>query len=405
MFVSFNPTIARGGDFSGTVEAGFDSFTEQYTIVEEDTLDQLNEFQSRLSLRYLMGGLLKTHFLAEGRSMVGGQSVEYMGRLAFLYRGQQNRIFAEGFATSREYHEGTEYSFPNDFLRYNARVYFQRQINSALSLRLADRIEYIDFDQRTEFDYDYYLNRLILSANLDTGIASSHQAAIGYSHKEIPDSTEIEYDSLTGAVEFRLVTGLHRQVFVSVTGERRVYNNEPTRSPFWSMLVLANIHPITFSNFAAGVDLAGEAYNYDHNTTAYFDYVETRAFAFASYFRGFNLTVRLGPVAGFLLSGESQQDEYYELGGRVAIDYFSTDRIWLSASYEPGHRNYLFTAESELEQIFSDFTYHSVSLITTIQILPQTNFNLFVDYEPQDHAIRSDDSMSALFSANISYHF
>ena len=399
------PSNVAAGKLSGAVEAGFDSFNEQYTIVERDTLSQLNEFSTRLHLRYLSGSMFGNHVMLEGRGMFGGQSFENMARAAFMYRGTKNRVFADASVTGREYREDTQYSFPNDFIRYNARAYYQRNLTSALSVRLTNRFEAVNFDQRTEFDYDYYLDRVVLSTSLDQGLTTGYQLLLGYTRKEIPDSTAIAYDAGTLAFEYRRTVGLHKQLFISAQSERREYEDPLTRSPYWSALVLANLQPFVLGNFGAGVDFAGETYRYDQNTTAYFDFTETKTYAFLSYFRGLTWTVRLGPEVGFLMSNASPQDEYYDFAARLTIDYMSGDRMWLSASYAPGYRDYLFTASTPEEQIFSDFTYHAVSLMMTARILPQTNLNLFVDYKPEDHEVRGDDAMSALFAVNVAYSF
>ncbi len=164
---------AMAGKVSGSITTGFDSFTEKYTIVEEDTLDRLTEFRTRLRLGYTHGSFLKNYLQLQGESLVGEESLESTGRVYFIRRSDAARFAIDTDLTYRTFRDSSDYSFPNDFLRYNLRTYFQRTIAPGLSLRLTDRLEVLDFDQRTEFDYDYVRNSITLSGDLDRDLTTT----------------------------------------------------------------------------------------------------------------------------------------------------------------------------------------------------------------------------------------
>lgn len=396
---------AGAGKISGTIATGFDSFTEKYTIVEEDTLDRLTEFRTRLRLGYAQGAFPQNYFQLQGESLIGEESLETTGRINFVRRVGAYRLLADNDLVYRTYRDSSEYSFPNDFLRYNLRVYVQRDIAPGLSLRLTDRLEALDFDQRTEFDYDYLRNSVTLSADFDRDFTTTYHGALTFTNKSIPDSTEISYHAYSAAAEYRLTMDLNRYLYVAVGAERRLYENEAVKSPFWAIVSTATIHPVTRGKFGLGLENTLENYVYDRETGAFFDYVENRTALVASYFRSLDLTLGLGPTFAFFVSDSSEENEYTEYGARLAANYNAGTRAWLSASYEPGHRNYRVDGATSSETIFSDYTYHRLSLFATVKVWRGTSVNLFVNHVPENHKIEDDDATTTLFSLDVSYSF
>ncbi len=395
---------AMAGKVSGSITTGFDSFTEKYTIVEEDTLDRLTEFRTRLRLGYTHGSFLKNYLQLQGESLVGEESLESTGRVYFIRRSDAARFAIDTDLTYRTFRDSSEYSFPNDFLRYNLRTYFQRTIAPGLSLRLTDRLEVLDFDQRTEFDYDYVRNSITLSGDLDRDLTTTYHAAVAFTNKSIPDSTEISYHAWSAAGEYRATMDINRHVYFNLNGERRLYEDKATKSHFWAVLAGATVHPFTRGDFGFGIENTLESYFYDRETDAFFDYVENRTSIIASYFKSFDLTFGLGPTFAFLYSDFSHEDEYTEVGARLRVNYNAGTRIWLSASYEPGHRNYSVDGTGS-EVIFSDFTYHRIIVFASARIWRNLNTNLFLNHEPEDHKIEGDDATATLFSLDLSYSF
>ena len=82
----FTAGDAGAGKISGTIATGFDSFTEKYTIVEEDTQDRLTEFRTRLRLGYSEGTFPQNYFQLQGESLIGEESLETAGRINFVSR-------------------------------------------------------------------------------------------------------------------------------------------------------------------------------------------------------------------------------------------------------------------------------------------------------------------------------
>jgi hypothetical protein len=270
---------------------------------------------------------------------------------------------------------------------------------------LVDRLEVIDFDQRTEFDYDHVRNGVEVELNYDRGFTSGYRATFGYIGKIIPDSTEISYDAFAAGLEYRHTSGLHRQIFVAIDGERRVYQDATTRSPFWSVYSNASIQPLALRRLGVTFDNEFESYTYDRSTAVFFNYIENRSSLRITYFNSTLLTVGVGPTYGFLRSGVSRVDEYREIGAKLSVDYNSGQRLWLSASYEPGKRDYRVDPVSDTDLFFSDFVYHRLLLFATFRLLRNASINVFANLEPEDHKVEADDTKMTILSADITYGF
>jgi hypothetical protein len=104
----------------------------------------------------------------------------------------------------------------------------------------------MDFEKITEFDYDYWLNSLSISGDIEPSLTSHLHAAIGYKLKAIPDTTEIGYRAIGALIDFRNYLGMYRQIGLSLTTERRLYNHKPARSPFWELSADMTLAPLAW---------------------------------------------------------------------------------------------------------------------------------------------------------------
>jgi len=399
------PADAVSGRMTGSVALGFDSYSENYSVAQIPTISRLNELRTRLNLGYMQGTFLTDYYLIEGRSLIGQESFDTIGRASLVRRFGATRLLFDNTATFRSYNDATAYTFANDFFRYDLRASLTRRIASGLSVALMDRLEIVDFDQRTEFDYDYVRNGVEVALNYDRGFTSGYRATFGYIGKVIPDSTAISYDAFAAGLDYRHTSGLHRQILLTVDGERRVYKDALTRSPFWSVYSNATIQPFALGRFGVRLDNELESYTYDRSTSVFFNYIENRTSLRITYFSSTLFTIGAGPTYGFLRSSASLVDEYREIGARLSVDYSSGQRLWLSASYEPGKRDYRFDSILDTDLVFSDFVYHRVLVFATLRLTRHASFNVFANLEPEDHKVEEDDTTMTILSADITYGF
>ena len=225
---------------------------------------------------------------------------------------------------------------------------------------------------------------------------------------KLPDSTEIQYESWTPYLEIRSSPELRRQLYFQGAVERRLYDNNFTRSPFWAWLAIFNAEWLISRPVGVILEDNFERYEYDINTDAYFDYVENRVIGLLTYYASWYARFGIGPSWGILKSDRSPDDEYHEYGVVVRGEYNRGAKLWASCEYEPGRRTYPAfdpNATFDLESVFSDYTYHRLSVFFNWRIWSGVGLNLFLDYQPEDHEREGDDATATLFSISVSYVF
>jgi hypothetical protein len=407
------PGVAAGQSgirLIGSISAGFDSFQEKYSIVDHDTLDSVTEFRTQASLGLLTGTFLRDFLLLEGRAQYGDDTYETAGRLKFtkrLFTGV-SRIGLEGVVSRRAFGPNSSYQFPNDYDRVFVRGYFKQSLGRALAIRVTDRLEYQDFERRTEFDYDYRRNRTSVAGEFDWNLTTFFDMQVSYVTMDIPDSTEIEYESFIPSLEFRYFAGLYQRLNVSAALERRDYVAGSPRSSFWSILGSLTAEWLYTAKTSLLLESDLEWYDYDFKDPVYFDYVENRTALLIKFNHSYALSVGVGPTVGVLASDISDQDEYKEFGAKLAAEYNRGATVWVSFAYEPGKRTYESFRANALDQelsLFSDYSYHRLSMFANVRVWRGLTFGAFVDYQPEDHKREGDDATATLISISLNYVF
>jgi hypothetical protein len=417
-WAALSPVAARaqGTDgkrfrLTGSFSAGFDSFQEKYSIVDHDTLDMVNELRASAARGALAGTFLRDFIFLEGRARYGEDSYETGGSLKVtkLLFSSVSRIGFEADFMKRYYGPFTTYQFPNNYTRLFLRGHFRHLVTRSFALRLTDRVERQNFQQRTEFDYDYLRNRISLAGELEWGFATFLDLRLDHVTMSIPDSSEIEYESLVPAIELRHFSGLHKRVILLTAVERRDYTVGSPRSSFWAALgsfmgewEVDDTKSLLFENIF-------EWYKYDEKNAIYFDYVENRTALLFKLNPTMELSFGAGPTYGFLDSDVSDQDEYSEYGVKTVFEYNRGARAWITLAYETGKRHYkafsMATGQLEDLSLFSDYSYHRLSLFTNFRLVGGFTFNGFVDFEPEDHEREGDDATATLISLSVNYFF
>lgn len=400
-------TPAAGGRWLGSVEAGYDSFTERYSVADDDTLSSVDEFRSRVRLAYAIGLLGRDYTLLETRAMWGESSWDAAARAMLTRRfGSAARHVAtfDAELARRGFREGSTYEFPNDYTRAAARAGLRARLSPALTLRLEDRAELVDYDQRTEFDYDYVKNNASAALDVSRDPTRGVIAGLRVTTFTVPDSTEIEYLAWIPFAEYRTFEDMHDRALVGLSVERRDYPEDGTRSSFWAVVASAALEFPLHRHWSIEMIDDLEDYAYDEDTGAYHDYVENTAVVLVNV-HSETTEFGIGPALGWLNSDTSPDDVYRELGVRVAFEWLGESGWWVSASYEPGLRDYAAYKDGETiantNVIFSDYIYHRVGLFVNARVWRSLWFNAFLDYQPEDHERQDDDATATIASAAL----
>jgi hypothetical protein len=414
LFVLAHPAPAASGDgrWIGAAELGYDAYTERYSISDEDTLSSIDEVRARLRLGYASGSLGRNYTLLEARQYLGESSWESAARALVTRRfGRDAALVAnlDAELARRGFREGSTYAFPNDYTRAYARAGLRARAGALVTVRVDDRIEHLDYEQRTEFDYDYTRNVAAVMLDVARDPFRSLSAGARYTTMVIPDSAEIEYHAAGPVLELRAFGEPHERLYLTVAADRRVYPDDGTRSSFWSILGSALFEQPVHPHW--GVEIAAEVedYDYDLATGAYDDYLETRSWLAVNWFDG-GFKAGAGPAFGWLSSRDVPQDEYRELGVRFALEQIGSSGLYLSASYEPGTRDYeAYSNDSgaidNADVIFSDYGYHRVSVFANARLYRALWLNVFFDWQPEDHDRDGDDATATVGSISLVYSF
>jgi hypothetical protein len=269
-------------------------------------------------------------------------------------------------------------------------------------------LEHLDYQERTEFDYDYSRNKLSLSGEFEWNYTTFLDLRASHVAMAVPDSAAIEYQSLIPSVELRHFSGLHKRFVILTAIERRQYVIGSPRSSYWATLG-------SFTGEWAVNDVTSllleddfERYDYDVKDQIYFDYFENRTALIFKLNPILQLSFGAGPTYGFLDSDVSDQDVYTEFGAKFILEYNRSGAAWVSFAYEPGRREYktyFQTTQSDQFSLFSNYTYHRVSLFTNFRVVDGLSFSGFLDYQPEDHERESDDATATLLSVSLIYMF
>jgi hypothetical protein len=404
------PAESGGARLTGSVSVGFDSFQEKYSIVDRDTLDSVNEFWTRATLGLLTGTFLRDYLLLEGRVQYGDDTYESGGRIKFTKRflSRGPRVGFEGYFDRKLFGKNSSYHYPNDYDRAFLFGYVKQSLGSSFAVRITDRLEIQDFKSRTEFDYDYKRNKLSIAGEFDWQLTTFLDMAVTHVVMDVPDSTEIEYQSFIQSVDFRHFAGLYDRLNVLAALERREYVSGSPRSSFWAVLgSMAGEHSVA-QRLSLLLESELEWYQYDFKNPVYFDYVENRTALLLNVNYSYGFRFGAGPAFGFLASDVSDADEYSEWGAKFALEYNRGTRAWFSFAYEPGNRTYKAFGDDRLDQefsLFSDYTYHRISLFGNFRILKYLSFSGFIDYQPEDHKKEGDDATATLISFSLNSMF
>lgn len=397
-----------GGRVTGSLGAGFDSFQEKYSIVDKDTLDNITEFRTRLTLGYVAGTFLKDFFHVEGRTVLGNDSYETTGGFKLAKRLRADRYFGigiDGEIIRRAFRKNSSYEYANNYTRYYFRAYLKKALGDVVSLRLSERFENQDFDERTEFDYDYQRNSVSLTGEFDWGISTCLDAGLTFTAKSVPDSTGIGYASLTPTVEFRHDGGTGRRFLLFSTFEHRGYRDENIRSSYRALFAVSSIRWPISGPCAVSLTNDVEYYDYKENSDVYFDYVENKSALLFNYDRAWSMRFGIGPAYGFFTSDFSREDEYNEYGVKCTLEYNRGTRAWISMDYENGKRSYSAYPGARMESIFSDYAYNRVSFFSNLKLWNGLSLSGLLDYQPEDHEREGDDASATLFSFSVTYIF
>lgn len=403
---------ARTTDAFGAVELGFDSFFQTFRITGDLVLDETSDITSRGSLRDTTDTFTEARALfelglrkqggahawtARSRLSLGTDLYREALLLEYRYRPPLGPARADVSieAEGRQFRPGSDFSLSSDYGRLVQRGRVRRSIGEGMEVGLSQRLEVVDFRDRSEFEIDN--TRFDLAATL--GGSGERlmlgELELGGGFREVPDSSGINYRRAVAAGDFSLLLSSRLQVDAGARAERRVYQDEQARSPFWDVGADPTVRLRLSERWELAVASLHEWMQYDAHDTAgvFFDQWAGRIGVRVERALG-AWRLSLEPRWAWLTAPGEVEDEYVQPSAVLEVELFSTGRLWFSASGEFGRRRYA-DGGGDLD-LYSDYTFLRSTLVGSWTIWPRVSLNAFVSDEPEAHRDDEDDSRLTL---------
>ncbi len=390
---------AEAAELRNRLLAGYDSFIDRFTLIEDDTTEVVHEYYLGLD-NFFLTGKGKTKFTLRNLFKYGNQTIDN-DLNGVLNAGSRDRWLMQLRANLRlkYFREGSDYEFGNDYLQSNIHLKLGKQLAEKWYVLSKSRVEMIDFQDKTQFDYDYHYFDTGLGVESGNYFSRYVRVFAALGHREAPDTTELSFNRVVTEVELRLSSG-SLSFDLAALGDRRVYDGI-IRSDYWFIYSTSRLTWTGTSGRTVTLRGESEILNYDMQSRTWFN----------NHFLRGSLRVRL-PVTDIsylyiepriaTMRCESFIEERYREGSVVfGFDVMGSTRYWLTFAWEPGYRSYTL----EDNPIYSDFQINRLSLMASGTFGKRYGANLFISHDPEKHTRRTDDFTITMISASVSLMF
>lgn len=385
--------------FSSRLSLGYDSFIDRFTILDDDTAEAVHDVYAGLgNVLSLSKGAARANL--SNLLRYGNQTMDESLDLDTSFEPARAwRVDLRGGFRYKHFREGSDYAAANDYLQGNALVKVRTRLSGRFRAGARARFELVDFDERTLFDYDYTYRDAGIELEAGSDYARSLLVSASVGSRETPDTTALGFDRILAEFDAREAAGRLSLQF-GVSGDRRDYR-ENIRSDSW--LVNSRFEAALGLETGRSVSIRGEAeiLAYDRPDAVYFDSQFVRGGVRTRIPAGTAATLFLEPRYAQMLCADFAEERYREGSLILGVEAFGGERYWVSASYEPGYRDYT-AAENYL---YSDFLVNRVSIMGSLTLPMDYSINLFLDHEPERHSRREDDFSITLVSLDITKRF
>lgn len=390
---------ADAAELRNRLLAGYDSFIDRFTLIEDDTTETVHEYYVGLD-NYLLTGSGTRKFTLRNIFKYGNQTIDNDLNGVFNAGSRAGgRIQLRGNLRLKFFREGSDYAFGNDYAQSNIHLKLGKLFGEKWYVLSKTRAELVIFDEKTQFDYDYRY--------LDTGLGVESGgyfnrfvrvfAALG--HREAPDTTDLSFDRVVLEAEARSSSG-PLTFDLSAIGDRREYSGI-TRSDYWFIFSTGGITWTNMSGRTLTMRIESELLYYDTQTRTWFN---------NHFFRG-SLRLRLPvteisnfyvePRAATMRCESFIEERYMEGSVVLGFDIMGSENYWMSFSWEPGYRSYSL----EDNPIYSNFSFNRLSLMASGTFGKRYGANIFVSHDPEKHTRRTDDFTITMVATSVSLMF
>jgi hypothetical protein len=372
---------------------------DRFTILERDTMETIHDFHAGLNNAFR---LRKDRIKANVQSFFkyGNQTIdETVDSDISLSLCSSTKLDLSNNFHWKKFRESSDYTMGNDYTQSNNSIKIKRNTGETSRVTLRGRFEFIDYQEKTDFDYDYYYYDG--GASFRTGSYTGNFFSIGafMGYRSAPDTTELNFRRNILNLDVQLSSGEDLTFSSNVFGDRRKYKTD-VRSSYWTWFSYSDLK-IRKGTRSLSFNLDTEFIQYDTTSDIFFDTYFARLGIKPKFEITSCISIYFEPRVAGLYCYDLSEEEYLEFSLKGGLDILGMGNYWLTCSVEPGHRNYL----EEDNSFYSDFYFVRASLMGNVSLPYSTELNAFVSHDPEYHSRRDDDFSITLVSLSLSKDF
>lgn len=385
---------------------GYDFISQEYfldSVTSDTTLstwllktNYLDDFKGRVSLSYLpfddrrlelqssyeqSNELFRAKFTSEWRPRFG-----------------ETRLDINSEFEWRDRYKGTE-DFGDSYIFGYTRAAMTLPLSEKINGKLQMLGEFVKFDSISAYNYNYYrLGPKLGITRIFEGF-SFLDANLFFVTRQVPDSSELDY--LDFGVEgsfFGMMEGGDIDLYARL--ERKNYDRLDSRDDHTRFDFDGRGQIKMGLRYITRIELQTEIVLYNPDDPVNFDYGRTGwAVLVGLEERGWSAA--FGPAFELMMEQEGNlkaAEDYFELGGKMDLEYIKAGRFLGSVESILGYRNV-----SVEEQFQTDFMFQRINTLGNLQLWGGLNFNWLFSAEWEWHGISSENSQIFLLSTNLSY--
>jgi hypothetical protein len=392
--------LDSSAELRNRIVLGYDSFIDRFTILEDDTAESVQEFYAGLGNDFLFDREsidleLRNYF------RYGNQTLDdrFDGEIS-LFPRRRTRIDLRTSIGYKHFQESSDYSFGNDYLQSNTYLRLRRKLGDSSRLTARGRFETVDYENKTDFDYDYYYYDGGIEFESGSLLERMIRVSAHAGERTAPDTTAMSHSRMIGEIEAHISLGRSAILHIASMGDRRHYR-EKVRSSYWLLLSSGELMLTSISGKSLTFRLESEYTTYDDPTFVYFDTHFVRGSAGARLPFKTRYSIQIEPRIARMICMDFDEERYFEYSILLGLEIFNFNDFWLMAGYEPGYRDYL----ADENEIYSDFYLNRLSLMSNVPLSEDFYMRLFAMHDPERHTRREDDFSITLFSIDLTRRF
>ncbi len=389
--------------WSPVLSTGFDALLHSYPLATTDTTETIAEYMVSAGLEGRSPRQVNHRWRLRVEASAGSELYRQLleGQYKYLDDKRITRLRVDGQFYGRQYRQTTEYSLSSNNIegRLDLRAYPWAGEKSMMEWRAWKSV--LDYKTPSTLEVD--------TEELGTGLflrsrgLTNNLWSVGYrfSGRTYPDTTVIDrkVHRVEGDLDYHDDEGQGIRLFHK--SGRRLIRDETVRPSAWAHYTDCN-SLVTAGGGFVYLDVQSEVWQYDEETTTYFDSWRLQGVLGYRWGESLGPTWRLGLTSEWLDAGDSPE-KYTQFGMRAGVESFGSE-ISGSLQLEYGRRIYsqgdvaLDSIDSQdllstdLLSLYSDFNYWEIWLMANWSINRHFSLDLMANYEPENHTENADDS-------------